>query len=56
MSDAAVRVRGLTITTPTGVDLVRDANFEVGARELVLIIGPSGSGKTSVIKDRKSVV
>ena len=49
MSDAAVRVRGLTITTPTGVDLVRDANFEVGARELVLIIGPSGSGKTSVI-------
>lgn len=49
MSGQVLSIRGLTITTPTGVDLVRDAHFEVGAHELVIIIGPSGSGKTSII-------
>lgn len=49
MSGLVLSVRDLTITTPHGVDLVRRAHFEVGARELVLIIGPSGSGKTSII-------
>lgn len=48
-SEAALRVSGLTIRTPHGVELVRDAHFEVGSRELVVLIGPSGSGKTSII-------
>jgi len=44
-----LRVSGLTIRTPAGVPLVEESSFEVGHRELVLLIGPSGSGKTSII-------
>ena len=44
-----LRISGLTIRTPAGVPLVEESSFEVGHRELVLLIGPSGSGKTSII-------
>ena len=42
-------VSGLSIVTPANVPLVEDTGFEVGRRELVLLVGPSGSGKTSII-------
>src|SRR5262249_46064654 len=42
-------VTGLSITTPANVPLVENTSFEVGRKELVLLIGPSGSGKTSII-------
>jgi len=45
----SLKVQGLSITTPAGVKLIDDVSFEVGCRELVLLIGPSGSGKTSIV-------
>jgi ABC-type multidrug transport system ATPase subunit/ABC-type transporter Mla maintaining outer membrane lipid asymmetry permease subunit MlaE len=42
-------VSGLSIATPGGVQLVRDAAFQVRRGEIVLLIGPSGSGKTSIV-------
>lgn len=46
---SSLQVQNLSITTPDGVRLVDNASFEVGDRELVLLIGPSGSGKTSIV-------
>jgi len=48
-SGGNLQVRGLSIRTPAGITLLKDASFNVGRSELVLLIGPSGSGKTSII-------
>ncbi|MBX9634601.1 MAG: ATP-binding cassette domain-containing protein [Magnetospirillum sp.] len=48
-ANAAIALNGLTITTPAGRVLVKDANFALGAGEVVLLVGPSGSGKSTII-------
>ena len=44
-----ITVSNLSITTPTGRVLVRDANFGLSPGEVVVLVGPSGSGKSSII-------
>ncbi len=45
-SDALVEVRGLTVTTATGVPLVRGIDFEIAEGEILGLVGESGSGKS----------
>lgn len=44
----AVAVSGLTLVTPTGTTLVRDAEFTLAPGEITLLVGPSASGKSSI--------
>ncbi|MBO9521339.1 MAG: ABC transporter ATP-binding protein [Nocardioidaceae bacterium] len=46
MTTPLLSVRGLSIGTDAGVELVRDLDLEVGPGEVVGIVGESGSGKT----------
>lgn len=43
-------IENLTLTTPTGKTLVREANLTLGLAEVALLVGPSGSGKSTLIK------
>ncbi len=49
MSQAALSVENLSITTPTGKLLVEEASFALGPGEVALLVGPSGSGKSTII-------
>ncbi len=47
---ATISVTDLTIVSPAGATLLRDASLSVAPGEVVIIVGPSGSGKTSLIQ------
>ena len=46
----AMSVRNLTIGYGSSV-LLRDASFDVGRGEILVILGGSGSGKSSLMKN-----
>ena len=43
-----LEVRGLTLTTSGGAEVVGDVSFSIGPGEILSIVGESGSGKTAV--------
>jgi osmoprotectant transport system ATP-binding protein len=47
---AAIALRGVGVTYPNGASAVHDANLEVGAGELAVLLGPSGSGKSTLLR------
>lgn len=46
----AFAVSGLSMVSPAGVTLLRDAAFALAPGEVLLIVGPSGSGKSTLIR------
>ena len=48
VSDDAVLVEGLTVTTADGTTLLDDVALRVGRGRSVAVVGPSGSGKTTL--------
>jgi len=44
-----IAIEGLSIATPAGRTLVKNASFSLGAGEVVLLVGASGSGKSTII-------
>lgn len=50
MSEAAIRVAGLTKEYPGGIQALEAVSFEAPRGELTTLIGPSGSGKTTILK------
>lgn len=50
MTAAGIEVAGLSIVSPAGVTLLRDASFSLAPGRILVIVGPSGSGKTSLIR------
>ena len=49
-SGAAIALRGVGVTYPNGATAVRDADLEIGAGELTVLLGPSGSGKSTLLR------
>jgi NitT/TauT family transport system ATP-binding protein len=47
--EARIRVKGLG-KRYGALEVFRDINFDVGAREIVAIVGPSGCGKTTLLR------
>ena len=45
-TEPRIRVRGLG-KYYGALEVFRDINFDVGAREIVAVVGPSGCGKTT---------
>jgi ABC-type multidrug transport system ATPase subunit/ABC-type transporter Mla maintaining outer membrane lipid asymmetry permease subunit MlaE len=48
-SSPVIDVRGLSVQA-AGKVLLRDASFEVGAGEVLLVVGPSGAGKSVLLR------
>ena len=48
-ADARIRVRGLG-KSYGALEVFRNIDFDVGAREIVAIVGPSGCGKTTLLR------
>ncbi|WP_104045425.1 dipeptide/oligopeptide/nickel ABC transporter permease/ATP-binding protein [Arthrobacter sp. ZGTC412] len=44
--DALLEVRDLTVTAPSGADVVKGITFDIGPGEIVGLVGESGSGKS----------
>jgi NitT/TauT family transport system ATP-binding protein len=49
LGEARIRVKGLG-KHYGALEVFRDINFNVGAREIVAIVGPSGCGKTTMLR------
>ena len=47
-TERGLEVRGFAVGYESVI--VRDVNFEVGARDIVALIGPNGAGKSTVLK------
>jgi multiple sugar transport system ATP-binding protein len=47
---AAVTLRGVSKTYPSGVTAVRSVDLEIGDGEFVVLVGPSGCGKTTTLR------
>lgn len=47
-AEPVLEVRGLTLTTSSGAEVVGDVSFSIGPGEILSIVGESGSGKTAV--------
>ena len=45
-----IKFDGVTVTTPTGNQLVTDLSFEVTPKQNLLITGPNGAGKSSIFR------
>ncbi|MGH2451658.1 MAG: ABC transporter ATP-binding protein [Candidatus Limnocylindria bacterium] len=50
MSEAAIRVAGLTKEYPGGIRALEGVRFEAPRGEITTLIGPSGCGKTTILK------
>jgi osmoprotectant transport system ATP-binding protein len=49
-SGAAIALRGVGVTYPSGAVAVHDANLTIAAGELAVLLGPSGSGKSTLLR------
>ena len=47
---AAIALRGVRVTYPSGAVAVHDANLTIAAGELAVLLGPSGSGKSTLLR------
>ena len=47
---ASISVRDLSVTYPTGLTAVRDANFELDPGTICALVGVNGSGKSTIFK------
>jgi len=47
---AAIALRGVGVTYPSGAIAVHDANLTIAAGELAVLLGPSGSGKSTLLR------
>lgn len=45
-----LKIEHLAWSTPTGEEVVKDIDFELGDGKLVVVTGPNGGGKTSLAK------
>ena len=45
-----IRLQGVSVTTPTGRQLIRNLAFELAIGEALIIMGPSGVGKSSLLR------
>jgi ABC-type glutathione transport system ATPase component len=50
MGDAVVEVRGLTVSTTGGIEIVSDVALRLGGGEILGLAGESGSGKSTLIR------
>jgi len=50
MTDAVLKIEGLTAGYQPGLPIIRDVGLNVFQGELVTIIGPNGAGKSTLIK------
>ena len=47
---AAIELRGVGVTFPSGMVAVRDADLAIPRGELTVLLGPSGSGKSTLLR------
>ncbi len=49
-SDAALRLRNLSVTLDDGTEVVKDAEVDIAPGERVLVAGESGTGKSTLVR------
>jgi vitamin B12/bleomycin/antimicrobial peptide transport system ATP-binding/permease protein len=49
-SNAALRLRNLSVTLDDGTDVVKDAEMDIAPGERVLVAGESGTGKSTLVR------